>query len=240
MREDTYNGEVRFSGRWDANRPVYKPEFWDRIQDLDKNTNTEDPILKCQPQGLRVRVRRPRSCRPRRRSSSSTAAITSGSSRSDGRAHDPQRAKDIYLLGRFGRQVGRRHARHRLGWLQRSDLARARRLHPPDNLHVVERFRREGNAPELRGHGGRRLSPSAVDPGAVEVAAEHQPRRRTSPKASRATTTTRKTSSGRFITDMGHETHGPRPRGGGASWPGFCCPRRVRRPRDADRGCRQA
>src|SRR5438128_1064085 len=36
VREDTYNGEVRFSGRWDANRPMYKPEFWDRIQYLDK------------------------------------------------------------------------------------------------------------------------------------------------------------------------------------------------------------
>ena len=52
IREDILAGEVWFSGRWAPNRPVYKPEHWDRIQFLDENTNTEDPILRCQPQGI--------------------------------------------------------------------------------------------------------------------------------------------------------------------------------------------
>ena len=52
IREDVIDGTVVFSGRWDPNKPVYKPEFWDRIQELDQHTNTEDPILKCEPQGL--------------------------------------------------------------------------------------------------------------------------------------------------------------------------------------------
>ena len=36
----------------DPNRPLYKPEFWDKVQDLDRNTNTLDPIFKCQPYGV--------------------------------------------------------------------------------------------------------------------------------------------------------------------------------------------
>ncbi len=35
-----------------ANRPLYKPEHWDRVQYLDMNTNTEDPLFICQPLGL--------------------------------------------------------------------------------------------------------------------------------------------------------------------------------------------
>jgi len=33
-------------------RPIYKPEFWDKIQDLDAWTNKEDPIMTCQPMGI--------------------------------------------------------------------------------------------------------------------------------------------------------------------------------------------
>jgi len=32
--------------------PMYKPEFWDKIQYLDQWTNKEDPIMTCQPMGL--------------------------------------------------------------------------------------------------------------------------------------------------------------------------------------------
>ena len=41
-------------------RPIYKPEFWDKVQELDQWTNKEDPIMTCQPMGL------PRSLTPRR------------------------------------------------------------------------------------------------------------------------------------------------------------------------------
>ncbi|HEY7191057.1 MAG TPA: hypothetical protein VH436_31110 [Vicinamibacterales bacterium] len=33
-------------------RPVYKPEFWDKIQELDQWTNKYDPVMTCQPLGL--------------------------------------------------------------------------------------------------------------------------------------------------------------------------------------------
>ena len=40
--------------------PVYKPEFWDKIQELDQWTNKYDPVMTCQPLGL------PRHGTPRR------------------------------------------------------------------------------------------------------------------------------------------------------------------------------
>src|SRR5918996_4710391 len=42
----SYDGE--FTGRMNPNRPLYKPEHWDRVQYLDMNTNTEDPLFICQ------------------------------------------------------------------------------------------------------------------------------------------------------------------------------------------------
>jgi hypothetical protein len=41
-------------------RPLYKPEYWDKVQQLDMWTNKEDPIMTCQPLGL------PRQGAPRR------------------------------------------------------------------------------------------------------------------------------------------------------------------------------
>jgi len=32
--------------------PMYKPQFWDKIQELDQWTNKYDPIMTCQPMGL--------------------------------------------------------------------------------------------------------------------------------------------------------------------------------------------
>jgi hypothetical protein len=41
-------------------RPMYKPEYWDKVQQLDMWTNKEDPVMTCQPLGL------PRQGPPRR------------------------------------------------------------------------------------------------------------------------------------------------------------------------------
>jgi hypothetical protein len=40
-------------------RPIYKPEYWDKVQELDQWTNKYDPIMTCQPMGL-VREGTPR------------------------------------------------------------------------------------------------------------------------------------------------------------------------------------
>ncbi len=38
--------------RFGPSRPVYKPEFWDKIQELDQWTNKDDPVMTCQPLGI--------------------------------------------------------------------------------------------------------------------------------------------------------------------------------------------
>src|SRR5207253_3311953 len=38
--------------RFGPSHPIYKPEFWDKVQYLDQWTNKEDPIMTCQPMGL--------------------------------------------------------------------------------------------------------------------------------------------------------------------------------------------
>jgi len=40
--------------------PIYKPEHWDKVQELDMWTNKYDPIMTCQPMGI------PRQGEPRR------------------------------------------------------------------------------------------------------------------------------------------------------------------------------
>src|ERR1700675_3912424 len=46
--------------RFGPSHPVYKPDFWDKVQELDQWTNKYDPIMTCQPMGL------PREGTPRR------------------------------------------------------------------------------------------------------------------------------------------------------------------------------
>lgn len=38
--------------RFGPSRPVYKPEYWDKIQELDQWTNKYDPVMTCQPLGI--------------------------------------------------------------------------------------------------------------------------------------------------------------------------------------------
>ena len=38
--------------RADPNKPLYKPEFWEKVQKLDQNGNAEDPSFGCMPGGV--------------------------------------------------------------------------------------------------------------------------------------------------------------------------------------------
>src|SRR5580693_8378480 len=40
------------SASLNPSHPMYKPEFWDKVQELDQWTNKYDPIMTCQPMGL--------------------------------------------------------------------------------------------------------------------------------------------------------------------------------------------
>ena len=148
-----------FTARLNPNRPLYKPEFWDKVQQLDMWTNKYDPLFFCQPLGL-PRAGRPRaSSRPPRTScfcmQRAAAARATAEYRvipTDGRTHDPVKSEDVLLLGPLGRPLGRRHARHRLRRLQRPDVAGQGRL-----LHVVNNagdraFHAQGRYARLRSH----------------------------------------------------------------------------------------
>jgi len=38
--------------RMGANRPIYKPEYWEMVKELDANANEEDPSNNCMPAGV--------------------------------------------------------------------------------------------------------------------------------------------------------------------------------------------
>ena len=146
----SYDGE--FTGRMDANKPLYRPEHWDRVQFLDMNTNTEDPLFVCQPLGL------PRVGPPARILQTPTDVIflyTGGGASTqpadyrviptDGRKHDPDRAQDVYF---YGLSVGRWEgetlviesiAFNDLTWLERGGFFHS------DKMRVTERLRRDGS-----------------------------------------------------------------------------------------------
>jgi hypothetical protein len=141
-----------FTGRNNPNRPIYKPEYWDKVQQLDMNTNTEDPLFICQPLGV------PRVGPPARIVQTANDVIflymgTGASSQpadyrvipTDGRKHDPVRSQDVFF---YGHSVGRWEgdtlvidsiAFNDLTWLDRGGYFHS------DKMRVVERVRREGN-----------------------------------------------------------------------------------------------
>jgi hypothetical protein len=141
-----------FTGRLNPNRPIYKPEFWDKVQHLDMNTNKEDPLFICQPLGL-PRVGPPARILQTANDVVFLYTISGASSQpadyrvipTDGRKHDPVRSQDVYF---YGHSVGRWEgdtlviesiAFNDLTWLDRGGYFHS------DNMKVTERLRREGN-----------------------------------------------------------------------------------------------
>jgi hypothetical protein len=141
-----------FTARFNANRPVYKPEFWDKVQELDMWTNKYDPLFACQPLGV------PRAGAPTRIVQTANDVVFlyasggggAGTSEyriipTDGRKHDPDKAQDVFF---WGYAVGRWEgdtlvvdsiAFNDLTWLDKGGYFHS------DKLHVVEKFTRQGN-----------------------------------------------------------------------------------------------
>jgi hypothetical protein len=146
----TVDGE--FTGRMDPNRPLYKPEFWDKVQDLDRNTNTMDPIFKCQPYGL------PRMGAPTKIVQKDNeviflyAAAGAGTQPNDfriiptdGRNHDPVRANDVAFYGdSVAHWEGDTLVIDSVGFNDLTWLDRGGYFHT-DNMHLTETLKREGN-----------------------------------------------------------------------------------------------
>jgi len=134
-------------------RPLYKPEYWDKVQQLDMWTNKEDPVMTCQPLGI------PRQGPPRRIVQTANDIIFFytryadggggyGEYRiipTDGRKHDPQKAIETTYMGyTVGRWEGDTLVLDSISFVESTWLARGGFFHS-DQMHVVERFTRQGN-----------------------------------------------------------------------------------------------
>jgi hypothetical protein len=149
----TADFEFEAPSRFGPNRPLYKPELWDKIQQLDMWTNKEDPVMTCQPLGI------PRQGAPRRIVQSATDIIFfygqyadggggQGEYRiipTDGRKHDPKKAIQSYYYGySVGSWEGDTLVLDSISFVDTTWLARGGFFHS-DQMHVVEKFTRQGS-----------------------------------------------------------------------------------------------
>ena len=134
------------------NGPVYKPEHWDRIQEMDMWTNKFDPIMTCQPMGI------PRSGTPRRIYHTAndillmyTTSDYGGGNRefrmipTDGRQHDPNQARQATYHGySVGKWEGDTLVIDSISFVDSTWLGRGGLFHSGD-MRIVEKFTRTGN-----------------------------------------------------------------------------------------------
>lgn len=133
------------------NKPLYKPEYWDRIQDLDWNGLTLDPVFNCRPAGV------PRAGPPNKIVQTPTEIIFLYDARvnygpaayriipTDGRKHHPLQIADTSWLGySIGRWEGDTLVVDSVGFNDESWLGWEGYIHSWD-MRVTERIRREGD-----------------------------------------------------------------------------------------------
>ena len=134
-------------------RPIYKPQFWDKVQELDMWTNKYDPVMTCQPLGI------PREGPPRRiyQTDKDITFIYYGGDAgggygeyriipTDGRPHSKASELDITYLGdTVGHWDGDTLVLDSVAFTDTTWLGRGGFFHS-DRMHTVERLRREGDA----------------------------------------------------------------------------------------------
>ena len=135
------------------NRPLYKPEHWDKVQELDMWTNKFDPVMTCQPLGV------PRQGPPRRiyQSENDVTFIYLGGDAgggygeyriipTDGRKRAPEAEFDITYMGNsVGHWEGDTLVVDSIAFIDTTWLGRGGFFHS-DRMRVVERFTRQGDA----------------------------------------------------------------------------------------------
>jgi hypothetical protein len=144
--------DQEFTGRLSPNRPLYKPEFWDKVQDLDKNTNSKDPIFVCQPYGV-PRVGPPVKIMQNEKEivffyQAGGAGTQPEDFRiipTDGRKHDPVRSQDVLYYGdSVGHWEGDTLVIDSVGFNDTTWLDRGGYFHS-DLMHIIEKVQRDGN-----------------------------------------------------------------------------------------------
>ena len=136
--------------RFGPSRPVYKPEFWDKVEELDQWTNKYDPVMTCQPLGL------PREGTPARIIQTATDIIflytTSdyggGNTEfrdipTDGRAR-PNSVEAYYFGLSIGKWEGDTLVIDSTNFVDTTWFGRGGLLHS-ENMHVIEKLTRKGD-----------------------------------------------------------------------------------------------
>jgi hypothetical protein len=148
----TYDFELYSPSRFgNLGRPLYKPEHWDKVQELDMWTNKYDPVMTCQPLGV------PRQGPPRRiyQTDKDITFLYFGGDAgggygeyrvipTDGRAHDPSRRETTYLGYTVGKWEGDTLVLDSIMFNDFTWLGRGGFFHS-DQMRVVEKFTRRGD-----------------------------------------------------------------------------------------------
>jgi hypothetical protein len=136
--------------------PIYKPEHWDKIQELDQWTNKFDPVMTCQPLGL------PRHGTPRRIVQTdkdviffygANADYGGGAAEfrdipTDGRQRNARTASQAYYYGNsVGTWEGDTLVIDSINFVDTTWLGRGGLFHS-SSMHIIEKLTRVGN--ELR------------------------------------------------------------------------------------------
>jgi hypothetical protein len=149
----TEDGEFYTPWRYGPSRPLYKPELWDKIQQLDEWTNKEDPVMTCQPLGI------PRQGPPRRIFQTANDLTLmygmygdagGGNSEfrvipTDGRKHDPKKAIEATYMGyTVGHWEGDTLVLDSIAFVDTTWIGRGGYIHSA-NMRVLEKFTRKGD-----------------------------------------------------------------------------------------------
>jgi hypothetical protein len=149
----TIDFEFEAPSRYGPNRPLYRPEHWDRVQELDMWTNREDPVMTCQPLGI------PRQGPPRRIIHNTNDIVFFygqyadggggyGEYRiipTDGRKHEPEQMQTTTYMGyTVGHWDNDTLVLESVAFNDQTWLARGGFFHS-DQMRVIERFTRQGN-----------------------------------------------------------------------------------------------
>jgi hypothetical protein len=139
--------------RLDMRQPMYKPEYWDKIIEMDQWTNKEDPVMTCLPLGV------PRQGPPARIFATDTdvtfiyrAGVDGAGGYAefrmipiDGKPHDPKRANNYTYFGyTVGRWEGDTLVLDSIGFSDETWLGRGGFFHT-DKMRAIEKFTRTGN-----------------------------------------------------------------------------------------------
>jgi hypothetical protein len=134
-------------------RPLYKPEYWDKVQQLDMWTNKEDPVMTCQALGV------PRQGAPRRiwQTENDITFLYMGGDAGggygeyrimpiDGRAHPPDAKFELNYSGNtVGKWEGDTLVLDSIGFIDTTWIGRGGYFHS-EKMHVIEKFTRVGDS----------------------------------------------------------------------------------------------